>query len=188
MAYGGCLTPSKPCSSWGDGIHRPLKSKNIVHYLMCTMLIDTTIGESVAKKRAHRPRYNRAQRVQRQKARHSYVLHRDPLSLDVYRRVAHEPGGSDSVPARQKKRHRKIISLSESILMARKGGSTMQRPMRLINNTLQDAVRDANILRKEAICRGRKEKRRNLFRIGKAGKGVAGPIKRVINLKSKVRC
>lgn len=47
-----------------------------------------------------------------------------------------------------------------------------------------DAIKE----RKETVCKKRKEKRRSLFRIGAAGKGVAGPLRKVINAESKVRC
>lgn len=47
---------------------------------------------------------------------------------------------------------------------------------------------DANIIKKRLICEKRKEKRRNIFRTGRAGKGVAGPIKKVLKPESYERC
>lgn len=41
---------------------------------------------------------------------------------------------------------------------------------------------------KERVCKQRSERRRALFHVKQAGKGVAGPIKKRLTEKSKVRC
>lgn len=112
--------------------------------------------------------------TQRLKDRHNDVLRYDD---DYYKNVR-----------KIKNKDRRLISLKESIVMAHRGFSPSIEPGRIVNKTLQSPIKDAIINKKEVVCVKRSEKRRSLFRTGRAGKGVAGPIKRVLNLNSKVRC
>lgn len=65
---------------------------------------------------------------------------------------------------------------------------TINKPIDFIKNTLQNIKNDAMLEVKEQVCGKRKERRQTLFRRGHAGKGVAGPIKKLKTALSKVRC
>lgn len=44
------------------------------------------------------------------------------------------------------------------------------------------------ITKKDKVCGKRKERRNILFTLGHAGVGVAGPIKKILGINSKIRC
>lgn len=160
----------------------------IVHPLMCTILTDTNIGEIVAKHRLKKiKRFN--DDAQRRKSKHVNVLSnkkfnnkiRKPVS--AYKKNLSEPFIINKTVRYQKKMVDKYMDVifknkTVSIPIFK---SPYKYELTKVNN-------DANLFKKRSICKERKEKRRNLFRTGRAGKGVAGPIKKLITAKSNVRC
>lgn len=103
------------------------------------------------------------------------TLHRDVLTNNY---VNYDFNKDDRMVRSQKQ----ILSLWNKLFSVPR--ETTTKPNIILHSPLVNVMQK----RKESVCKERHEKRRALFSIGKAGKGVAGPLKKVIGLKSKVRC
>lgn len=78
----------------------------------------------------------------------------------------------------------KLINRSINILNKNSNINTVKKPGRLakIHYT------SGKLLDKKIICKDRRDRRRALFRMGRAGSGVSGPAKKWMTNKSRIRC
>lgn len=65
---------------------------------------------------------------------------------------------------------------------------TLDKPKNIVNDYITSIKNDAIDELRVTVCGKRRERRRALFTKGHAGRGVAGPIKKLKNALSKVRC
>nr|QJB20653.1 MAG: hypothetical protein [Microvirus sp.] len=65
---------------------------------------------------------------------------------------------------------------------------TLDKPKKIVNDYITSIKNDAINELRVTVCGKRSERRRVLFQQGRAGRGVAGPIKKLKNAFSYVRC
>lgn len=121
--------------------------------------------------------------VQRRRGRHVNVLKRKnpDHKYEIYNNVNIENRKRIN-SVRKKSTWNRIIDISKV------SRETLDKPRLLIDNYIENVKKDAYMEVKATVCGKRKEKRRALFKTGKAGKGVAGPTKKIKNINSNVRC
>lgn len=129
----------------------------------------------MAKKRRSLKKSNPIRRTQRR----NIGLHRDDV-LGKSRRFDDGRFGGG--------RRRQNISLLKSLTNIVGRVNHVKNVDRYFGKMTTTVLRDAVAERKKKVCTRRAEKRRALFRIGRAGKGVAGPVVKILTAASKVRC
>lgn len=132
----------------------------------------------ILKKNNHYSRFNR----QRPRDIRKSVLtsKKKPQVIDIYSK---NEIGKKYEPYRSfKQKKRRVVNIGSV------PRETINKQTDYVNNTLQNLKNDARMELKVMVCGKRKERRQTLFRQGHAGRGVAGPIKKLKNASSKVRC